>query len=69
MWDLKIMKNKEKVGEKNSKNEGEIIPNRKIRNCHDCDANRKWILPSQAKQTKILRITLLKPIVTKDLVN
>ena len=43
MWDLKIMKNKEKVGEKNSKNEGERISNRKSHKCLDCGANHKWI--------------------------
>ena len=41
---------KNKKEQKNSKNEGEIVPNRKGRNCIDCDANRKWIL--KFNQTK-----------------
>ena len=44
------MKKKEKERtENNSKKDGKIIPNRKIRNCLDCDTNCKWIL--EANQT------------------
>ena len=43
MLELNITKNKEKGGENNSKNKGEIIPYWKGWNCIDCDANQKLI--------------------------
>ena len=38
-----MMKNKEKVTENNSKKYGEMIQDRKIQSCLDCDAKHKWI--------------------------
>ena len=50
MRDWIILKKKEKSRtKKNSKKEGEIIANRKIRNYLDFDANHKWLL--EANQT------------------
>ena len=43
------MKKEEKETENHSKIEGKRIPNRKIHNCLDCDANCKWL--KEAYQT------------------
>ena len=62
MWDLHITKQKEKATENNSKKEGEMIQDRKIRSCIDCDSKHNWIL--QANQTNHnTKYYNIKPIV------